>query len=192
MIKKCAALEGEHFWRLLGRSGGLLGRSWGGLGASRAALGGVLGRLGRLLGRLGGDAKQHPDDRPRKTEFQTLLGGHHPNFGGSFWEPKSVNMASKTSPNLRRFSRAKKLLFKSLLEPSWADLGPLRPPKSCCGPHGARFLKNYIFANNRTWKPNLASNRAKMIPRWLPKRPQIYIKSMSTNYKNFDRKNNEI
>ena len=109
------ALEG-----LLGALGGPLGRSWGGLGASRAALGGVLGRLGCLLGRLGGDAKQLKDDRPRKSEFQTLLGGHCASFWRSFWKPKSVKMASKTNQNLRRFSRAKKLLFKSLLEPSWA------------------------------------------------------------------------
>ena len=36
--------------------------------------------------------------------------------------------APKTGPNSRRFSRAKKLLFKTLLELSWADLGAFRVP----------------------------------------------------------------
>ena len=49
-----------------------------------------------------------------------------------FWppreDPKSTKMASKTSQNLRRFSRSKTLIFKSLLEPSWADLGPFWKP----------------------------------------------------------------
>jgi len=53
--------------------------------------------------------------------------------------------ASETKENSRRASRAKKLLLKTNLETSWASLGPLRPPESCCGPHGARFFKNRIF-----------------------------------------------
>ena len=151
-------------WELLGVSWGLLGRSWGGLGASRAALGGVLGRLGRLLGRLGAilgslrtDYNANTATPQKKSDLEAQTRSQHPDFEGGFGEPKSVKNRTQDEPKIRRFSRAKKLLFKSLLEPSWADLGPLRPPKSCCGPHGARFLKNYIFANNRTWKPNLAT-----------------------------------
>ena len=75
------------------------------------------------------------------------------------------------------------MLFKSLLEPSWADLRPLRPPKSCCGPHGARFFKNHILSTNRTRKPNLGTKRSKMTPRWHPKtiqnRPKIDVKNQS-------------
>ena len=46
-------------------------------------------------------------------------------------------MAPKTSQNSRRFSRAKKLLSKSLLGPSWADLRAFWEPswgsKNRCG-----------------------------------------------------------
>ena len=72
--------------------------------------------------------------------------------------PKSV---PKTDQQLRRFIfKSDKLLFKSLLEPSWADLGPLRPPKSCCGPHGARFFKKHVFSTNRARKRNLGVKSA--------------------------------
>ena len=116
-------------WGLLRPSWSLLGRSWGSLGASWGALGGVLGALGVLLGRLGGDPKHHNDNIRKKVNFQTPKrrvdlqhGGHPRNFLEGLGSPKSTKIGPKTSQNLRRFSRAKKLLFKSLLEPSWADL----------------------------------------------------------------------
>ena len=102
---------------LLEPPGALFGASWG-------ALGGVLGPLGTLLGRLGGDPKQHKNDMPKKTKFAS----QPPYFLAPFWTPKSTKIEPKTSPNLRRFSRAKKVLSKSLLGPSWADLGAFWRP----------------------------------------------------------------
>ena len=49
-------------------------------------------------------------------------------YGAPFWSPKSTQIGPKTSPKLRRFVSAKKMLFKSLLEPSWADLGAFWRP----------------------------------------------------------------
>ena len=99
---------------LLAASWNLLGRSWGGSWS--------------LLGRLGGDPKQHKNNTPKKTDFE-------PNMGPTvlvFWppkeDPKSTKIGPETSQNLRRFSTAKKLVFKSLLEPSWADLGAFWRP----------------------------------------------------------------
>jgi len=103
------------------------------------------------------------------------------------WHPKQPQMAPITSPNLRlrRFSRANKLLFKSLLEPSWADLGAFRRPS--WGPKkrsgiGIRniwwkftFLMKISFQNTfwtelgPTWPPK----RPNMAPRWRPKTPNI-------------------
>ena len=89
-------------------------------------------------------------------------------YGDPFGNPKSTKIGPKTIPNLIRFSRAKKLVFKSLLGPSWADLGPLRSPKSCCGSSGARFLKKHHFSTNRTCKPNLAAKSANNDPKMDP------------------------
>ena len=98
-------------------------------------------------------------------------------FWGGFGRPKSTKISPKTSQNLRRFSRAKKLLFKSLLEPSWADLEPLRSSKSCCGPHGARFFKNHIFSTKRARKPNLAAKSAENDPNLAPQDEPKSIKN---------------
>ena len=115
-------------WGLLRASWSLLGRSWGPLGASWGALGGVLGPLGRLLGRLGSHAKRHQDDMPKKINFQTKTRPQPIYFWLPKRTPKSTKIGPKTSPKLRRFSRAKKIVFKSLLEPSWADLGAFWRP----------------------------------------------------------------
>ena len=107
---------------VLKASWSLLGCSWGCLGASWAPFGSLLGPLGRLLGRLEGDPKQHEHDMQKKSNFQTSKKRIHQTFWTPYGRPKSTKIGSKTRQNLRRFSRAKKLLFKSLLEPSWADL----------------------------------------------------------------------
>ena len=110
---------------LLRPSWSLLGRSWRPLGASLGALGGVWGPLGRLLGHLRGDPTVTKITCPKNINFQTQHGGYH----GSFWtpqrDPKTIKIGPKTEQILRRFLRAKKWLFNRLLEPSWADLGPI-------------------------------------------------------------------
>ena len=117
---------------LLEPSGALLGASWSLLGCSWWGL----GPLGCLSGRLRSD----PNDMQQEERFQdrkkTIL--HHTMtfFCPPFWSQNRRKMAPKTRQKLRRFSRAKKLLFKSLLEPSWADLGAFWRP---------------------SWRPNLRS-----------------------------------
>ena len=106
----------EALWEppgaLLAASWSLLGRSWGGLGASWAPL---------------GPSWRRPNvtkiTYPKKVNFKTPHGGHRPSFCPSQRRPKSTQIGPKTSQNLRQFSRAKQLLFKCLLETSWADLG---------------------------------------------------------------------
>ena len=102
---------------------GLLGCLLGRLGVSLGTLGGVLGPLGRLLGRLRGDQNVTKITCPKKVNFQTPKRRVDLRYGGGVGRPKSTKMGSKTSGNLRQFSRAKKVLSKRLLEPSWADLG---------------------------------------------------------------------
>ena len=96
---------------LLGASWSLLGRSWGGLRASWDPLG---PSWRRPKTRQKQRAFLSPQKYPKKSCSHIFL--------APFWTPKSTKMAPKTSPNLRRFSRAKQIVFKSLLEPSWADL----------------------------------------------------------------------
>ena len=95
---------------VLGGLGALLGGSWGGLGRSCGDLGSAFGAVKFLIDFL--------------IDFGRQKGAQR----GAFREPKSTKIGPKTSPNFRRFSRAKKLLFKSLLEPSWADLGAFWRP----------------------------------------------------------------
>ena len=111
-------------WHLLGSLEALLEPPGALFGASWGALGEVLGPLGRLLGRLEGDPKKLKNSMQKSSQ----QGGHHK----SFWAPqrgaKSIKNAAKTEQKLSRFSSSKKLLFKSLLEPSWADLGAFWKP----------------------------------------------------------------
>ena len=100
-----------------GASWNLLGRSWGGLRASRALLGASWRRSKTRQKRR---AFLNTQKYPTKSWINV--------FSASFREPKSTKMASKTSQNLTRFSRAKKMLFKSLVEPSWVVLGAFWRP----------------------------------------------------------------
>ena len=105
-------------------------------------------------------------------------------FRGGLGRQSRPKMAPKTSQKLRRFSRAKKLLFKRLLEPSWADLKAFWEPswvsKNRCG-IGRRsvwwkftFLMLISFQDaiwtqlGRSWPPK----GPKMTPRWRPKTAQ--------------------
>ena len=105
-------------WGLLGCFWGLLGCSWGLLEPLGALLGGSWGLLGASWAVL--EAIQNNKHitcqkrSPRGGVIRFILEG----LGG----PKSTKIGPKTSQNLRRFSRPKKLRFKTHLEPSWADL----------------------------------------------------------------------
>ena len=108
----------ETFWSHLGPSWGVLGASRGDLGASWAALGASWAALGRLLG-----------SSSKNIDFKTAQGGGGMAvFGNPFWLPNRPKTIPKTDQNPRRFSRARKTLFKTVLEPSWADLGPFWAP----------------------------------------------------------------
>ena len=112
------------FWASWGSLGGLLEP----LGALLKASSGLLGASWALLGASWALLKRCKQNLKNERFQNAKEGGLRPSFLGGIWEPKSTKMASKTSQNLRRFSRAKKLLFKSVLEPSWADLGAFWGP----------------------------------------------------------------
>ena len=95
---------------VLGGLGALLGRSRGGLGRSCGDLGSAFGAVNFLIDFLIDFGRQKGVQRE------------------AFREPKATKIGAETTPNLRRFSTAKKLVFKSLLEPSWADLGAFWRP----------------------------------------------------------------
>jgi len=126
---------------LLQPPGALLGASWGLLGCSW----GLPGASCRLLGRLRGDPNVTKITCQKRVNFQNPKRRVDLRYGAPFWTPKSTKMASKTRQNLRRFSRTKKMLSKSLLEPSWADLGELRPPKSCSHAAWRSFFQKSHF-----------------------------------------------
>ena len=111
---------------LLGASWSLLGRSWGGLRASWDPLG---PSWRRSKTRQKQRAFLNPKKYPKKSCTQVFL--------APFWAPKSTKNHPKTNQKFRRFSRAKKMLLKSLLELSWADLGAFWEPswgsKNRCG-----------------------------------------------------------
>ena len=121
-------------WRLLGRLGGLLEPLWA-----------LLGGSGSLLGVSWAVLQAIQNNKQHRAVFKPQILPYRPNYGGRFGEPKSIKIGPKTNQNLRRFSRAKRLLFKSLLEPSWADLGALGPPKSCSGPRWRSFFCKTTF-----------------------------------------------
>ena len=139
------------------------------------------GPLGCLLGCLGGDPKQHKNNTQTKSNFQTSKSRIHHVYGVPFGRPKSTKIDSKTSPKLRPFSKAKKMRFKSLLDASWAALGPFWPPcwspqkRSGIGIRSTRakftFLTK-ICLQDTFWTqlgPSWPPKGPKMIPRWPPK-----------------------
>ena len=130
----------------LGASWGTLRASWGDLGEVWEPLGRLSDPLGAILGVL--EPTRMRTKRDTKTRrFQDRKGGGVPYyFGTRFGRPKSTKMAPKTRPNLRRFSRAKKMLFKSVLEPSWADLGAFWTPS--WGKKNVFVTESVLFGGN--------------------------------------------
>ena len=121
-------------------------------------------------------------------------------MGGGFGHQNRPKTAPETSQNPRRFSRAIKVLFKSVLEPSWADLGSFWAPSWGQKNHfrigkrstGAKstFLTKIGF-RNASWSelgPTWTPRGPKMTPKREPRRPQIDQKSMPKNDQKFDRK----
>ena len=106
----------ERLGAPLGGSWDLLSASWEPLGASWAPLGGILGASWAHLTTFTTTFK-------RRTYFEPNRGGTIKVFELPEGAQNRPKMGPKTKQNLRRFSRATKLLSKSLLEPSWADLG---------------------------------------------------------------------
>ena len=120
---------------LLAASWSLLGRSWGGLRASWDPLG---PSWRRSKTRQKQRAFLNPKKEPKKS--CTLY------FWGSFWAPKSTKNHPKTNQKIKRFSRAKKMLVMSLLEPSWADLGPFWRPS--WAPNMRSRTRGLVFGEN--------------------------------------------
>ena len=129
---------------------------------------------------------------PKKVNFQTSPRSFAKPIWGRFGRPKSTKMEPKTSPNLRRFSRAKKLLFKSLLEPSWADLGAFWRPswgpkkhfrigKTNTGAKSTFFMKTSVQEAfwcelGAIWAPKRAQKGGQKGPKRHQKRDQNDIK----------------
>ena len=118
----------EASWEPLGISWDLLGASWEPLGASW----GLLGRSWEPLGFL--------------IDFGV-------DFGRQKGPKKGPKMDPKTIQNRNQILSRNKMLSKTLLEPSWADIGPFWGPawssKVCSPSNAAHFLKNHIFFKNR-------------------------------------------
>ena len=105
----------------------------------------------------------------------------HPPLWGGFWGPKIDQNRTQNASKIKTFSRAKKMLFKSLLKPSWADLDPFLTPSwtqktsfrigICSISWKITFLENWTLQTDlgtilgRFWA-NLAPN---MAPKWHPK-----------------------
>ena len=104
------------------------GASWGALEALLEPPGALLGPLGCLLDRLRGDQNLTKITCQTKVNLRCEGGSFPIYFKEGFGRPKSTKIGHKPSPNLTRFSRTKKLLFRSLLGPSWADLGAFWEP----------------------------------------------------------------
>ena len=64
----------------------------------------------------------------KKSDFKTEKGVHLKNFWPPIWEPKSVKIATRNESKFKTIFKSEKLLFKSLLEPSWAEFGAFRRP----------------------------------------------------------------
>ena len=111
--------SGVDFWsfgRSFGESWGGLGGSWVPLRASWEALGVSGGRLGSVFGRLG----RHGSLR---VVFRARAVLRTPSFGESKGGQDGAKIAPKTDPNRRQKRSRKKMLLKTVLERSWADLG---------------------------------------------------------------------
>jgi hypothetical protein len=166
---------------LLPPLGVLLGGSWGLLKPPGAHVGSFTGALEHILGQFGGVQNLTMMTCQNRRTFEPNMGSTMTIFGPSKGSLKSTKIDSKMDQNLRRFSRAKKLLSKSLLEPSWADPGAFWEPswgqqqRSGIGIRstGAKFMIFMLIGFQdafwsqlgRSWPPKVP----KMTPRWHPK-----------------------
>ena len=144
----------------LGGSWGLLGCSWGGLGASAA------------------DLEETKTTYKKINDFQSSKWELLPNFCPPQREAKSIKNRIQNESKIKHFLTATKSFFKTVLQPSWVDLGPLRAPETCSRPSGARFLINHMFAKNRAWKPNMATNKTEIDPKMAPQNDSKSIKNL--------------
>ena len=167
---------------ILGASWGLLGRSSGGLGSCLGIFWGILGDVLVPLGHLLDPLEVKKNIIFNKDDSTIEKGGFPYICSTGFWDLNRLRMASETSQNSRSFPSANKLLFKSLLEPSWADLGsfwvPSWGPKKRSGIRTCNvwwkltFLMKISFRNasrtklDSTWPPKGPN----MTPRWRMKK----------------------
>ena len=110
-----------HFWAPQGASWRGLWRCWAVLGASWVAG----GRFRCLEVQQGGAPGQHFG--PKRTQDGTQNGTQN--------APKS-----KTKMKMKKDALEDRL--GAILEPSWADLGPPRSPKSCSRPRRGSFFQS--------------------------------------------------
>ncbi len=111
----------EGVW---GRPGGVWKMSWGGPGVVRGASGGVLGGSWALLERSWNDLSRSPISDRFLIDLGRQKGANRDAFGEAKGSQNRSQNDPQTTQNRRRFSRAKKTLFKTVSEPSCADLGP--------------------------------------------------------------------
>ena len=117
----------KKFWVVRGGPGGLLGASggvqeasWGVLGLSGGVRGASWEGLGRSWGDLGATLEAVRFRIVFLIDFERQKGAQRE----AFWEPKwSQNRSQKDSKSKSIF-KSEKIPFKTVLEPSWADLGP--------------------------------------------------------------------
>ena len=156
------------FGRGLGGPGEALGASGGALGASWEALGPLLGAPW--------------------VEDQNLI-DFGVDLGSQKWPQEGPKMDPKMVQNRHRNLTRYKMLSKTLLEPSWVDLGsswvPSWSQNRAPMQGGARFFENRLFEENeasrgdlgRTWA-NLGAQKG---PKWSPRGSQDRTKSDTKN-----------
>ena len=155
--------------------------------------------------------KAIPNDKttrePNQDDFKTVLdpqGPSKPQFGvtpgAPFGRPNRHQNGTKNDPKSKRKFKRKKNRSKTILDPSWGDLGPSWVPswadldlKIVLSPSVALvFLKNHFFdvktVRRRLWDqlwPTKAPKRPKMTPKTEPKstprRSKIDVKIVIKN-----------
>ena len=168
----CSGLPFLYSWLPVGAFWAPLGASWAPLGASWAPLGASWGDL--------------------KIQVRNWSDFGSPK--GAKREPKGsqngTKMEPKTDQNRRQISTSKKAVFKTVLGPSWGDLGSFSVSPGvkhvdislgfiCVFEH-SRFSIKYRFKNHLG--PNLARLGSilapKMEPKWHPKATPKRFKNM--------------
>ena len=112
LLEPPGALLGAS-WGLLRHSGGLPGASWAPPGPSWAVLEAIQNKT-----------KTKSIFEPQKIPKKILL----PSFFGSILDAKIDQNRIQNESKFKTIFKSEKMLFKSLLEPSWADLGAFWRP----------------------------------------------------------------